>query len=146
MLDFLKKERKQAESLSLSGSKQKSRDQSNDGKRREFNCATGGGVIQGPKRQCLIHPNSNHFTCKCQAFLAKTVDERGSIVKDAGACKFCLSLSHTGQPCPFEATWNKCDIQGCNQAHSCLLHGSQIQGICCFVGEMCNKNVVNNYC
>ena len=144
MLDFLKKERKQAERLSLAGSKQKSKDQSNDGKKKEFNGAAGGGVSQGPKRQCLIHPNSNHFTRKCKAFLTKTVDERGSIVKDAGACKFCLSLSHTGQPCPFEATWNKCDVQGCNQAHSRLLHGCQIQGICCFVGEMCNKNIVNN--
>ena len=145
MLDFLKKERKQAERLSIAGSKQqKSKDQSNDGKKNQFNGAAGGGVSQGPKKQCLIHPNATHFTRKCRAFLSKTVDERGSIVKDAGACKFCLSTSHSGQPCPFEATWNKCDVQGCNQSHSRLLHGCQIQGICCFVGEMCNKNLAAN--
>ena len=149
MLEFLKKERKQAERLSLTSSKQpmKPKDPpANENKRNLFNGATGGGVnsTPTPKKQCLVHSNGNHFTRKCKVFLSKSVDERGSIVKDAGACKFCLGTSHSGQPCPFEATWSKCGVQGCDQPHSRLLHGCQIQGISCFVAEMCNKNISAN--
>ena len=144
MLDFLKRERKQAERLLLVSPKQPIKPKDPNSKHNQFNGAAGGGVNPSSKKQCLIHPDGNHFTRKCRSFLAKSVDERGSVVKDAGACKFCLGTSHVGQPCPFEATWSKCDVPGCNQFHSRLLHGCQIQGIGCFVAEICNQNLTAN--
>ena len=73
--------------------------------------------------KCIVHPSAGHLTRKCNTFLSKTVEERGSLVKAANGCKLCLSSSHTGQPCPFLSTWQKCGVGGCQEPHSRLLHG-----------------------
>ena len=57
-------------------------------------------------------------------------------MKDAGGCKLCLTISHQGQPCPFESTWEKCGINNCNEFHSRLVHGCKVQGISCYA-EIC---------
>ena len=38
---------------------------------------------------CLIHPNDNHLTRKCQKFKSKNLEERGKLVKDLEACALC---------------------------------------------------------
>ena len=78
---------------------------------------------------CLIHSKANHLTRKCKDFLAKTAIERGQLIKDLDACKLCLSLSHVGMPCPWEAKWNPCNVSGCQEYHSRLVHGCNIQGV-----------------
>ena len=93
------------------------------------------GVNSGDKMKskhnnnCLIHINSSHLTRKCRSFLQQTVKERGQIVKDTNGCKLCLSISHAGKPCPFESEWGTCNINGCTEYHSRLVHGCAIQGI-----------------
>ena len=77
---------------------------------------------------CLYHPDSNHLTRKCKKFLGMSVVDRGNLVKTTGGCKLCLSLSHVGQPCPFEGTWT-CSVNDCNDPHSFLIHGCGIQGV-----------------
>ena len=52
------------------------------------------------RKQCLVHPNGNHFTRKCKNFLCKSPQERAEIVKKVTACSLCLSTSHVGSPCP----------------------------------------------
>ena len=81
------------------------------------------GQPRNANNKCIIHPEAGHLTRKCHAFLAKSVEERGALVKDANGCKFCLSVNHQGQPCPFLDTWHKCGVGGCQEAHSRLLHG-----------------------
>ena len=148
MFDFLKNERRQAERMSLANPKPpaKPRDPPKQNK-DQFNGATGGGVppaANSQKKQCLVHATASHFTRMCRTFKAKSVDERGQLVKDLNACKLCLSTSHIGQPCPFEATWSKCDVPGCDKFHSRLLHGCTIQGVICFALETCSTNISSN--
>ena len=64
------------------------------------------------------------------------VEDWGKLVKDSNGCKLCLTTSHQGKPCPFESTWEKCGVNGCDMFHSRLLHGCTIQGIGCFA-EIC---------
>ena len=128
LFEFLKKERKHAERMVLLTPDESPRDQKNR------NGHISAGINGAPKpfnsnNTCLIHTNSSHFTRKCKMFLAKTVDERGRLVKDAFGCKLCLSTSHQGEPCPFETLWGQCGIDGCDMCHSRLLHGCTIQGI-----------------
>ena len=77
----------------------------------------------------LILTKANHLTRKCKDFLAKSAIERGQLIKDLDACKLCLSLSHVGMPCPWEAKWNPCNVSGCQEYHSRLVHGCNIQGV-----------------
>ena len=92
---------------------------------------TNSGNSDRPKfnNNCLVHPNSNHLTRKCRNFRQKTAAERGEIVKSTDGCKLCLSRSHVGEKCPFESTWGACKINGCNEYHSHLLHGSGVTDI-----------------
>ena len=129
LLAFLKQERRQTERMIQL---QEKNPRSNDPKKPpahggQSNGAFGGGNNNSRKssykNQCLLHPNATHLTRKCNLFLQKTVEERGKVVKDAGACKLCLSLSHVGQPCPFEQTWGTCNVSGCAEHHSRLVHG-----------------------
>ena len=78
---------------------------------------------------CLIHPNAPHLTRKSKAFLAKTIQERGKAVNEANACKLCFTHSHNGKPFPFKEKWGLCNVQGCSEHHSRLIHGYGIQGI-----------------
>ena len=94
--------------------------------------AAGGGQKGSSNKKCLIHPSATHFTRLCKVFRSKSVEERGQLIKDANACKLCLSDTHQNQPCPFEAIWGACGINGCDQFHSRLVHGCTIQGIGCF--------------
>ena len=83
------------------------------------------GAIRSPSsfnNRCLIHVNASHLTRKCKAFLQMSVAERGKTVKDSNACKLCLSISHLGQPCPFEQQW-QCNVAGCTEKHNNLVHG-----------------------
>ena len=49
-------------------------------------------------------------------------------MKDAGGCKFCLSIAHKGQPtCPFVGKWRNCEVNGCQEPHSRYLHGCTLQ-------------------
>ena len=75
---------------------------------------------------CVIHTNAPHLTRKCRSFLEKSSKERGQIVKNMKACQLCLNLSHVGQVCPFEEKWRTCNVSGCNEYHSRLLHGCGI--------------------
>ena len=140
MYKFLKQERKHAEKMLLITKKDTPKDNQKDLNRKkdgqQFNAAAGGGQKSSAGNKCIIHPNASHFTRRCHAFLSKSVEERGKVVKDANGCKLCLSISHTGKPCPFESTWGKCGINNCDQFHSRLVHGCTIQGIGCYV-EIC---------
>ena len=135
IMKFLLKERKHSERALLI--KDKERDSSNrppppGGVKKGMNAAVGGGAgggsdggggVSNPNNNCIIHPSASHLTRKCHAFLRKNVEERGTLVKNAKGCKLCLSTFHQGQPCPFLNKWQKCDVQGCQEAHSRLLHG-----------------------
>ena len=70
----------------------------------------------------MIHPNSGHFTRKCKHFWKKSVQERNQIVKDLKACKLCLSISHIGEVCPYEASWKPCGVNNCEVINNRLLH------------------------
>ena len=129
LFEFLKQERKQTERMIQLREKKPPREekklphhnvnavQGNQQHRRNFN------------NRCIIHTNSSHLTRRCNVFLAMTAPERGKIVKDTGACKLCLSLSHPNAPCPFAEKWGPCNLQGCTEHHSRLVHGCGIQGI-----------------
>ena len=82
----------------------------------------------GSRKLCIIHANSNHLTRRCNAFKAKTVDERAQLVKDLGACSLCLTVTHKGSPCPRKSEW-KCGESGCTESHSRLLHGTTVVGL-----------------
>ena len=134
MFTFLKQERKHAERIILLRDNKKEEQRS-----REISAAASGGnshpggnhQSSNSNRSCLVHPNGTHFTRKCRNFLAKSVQDRGQLVKDKQACALCLSINHINQPCPFAETWQKCDVAGCNKPHSRLVHGCTIQGIGC---------------
>ena len=115
LLLFLKQERRQTERMIQIQEKKAPRNdqkQRNEfphnyangamGNRNENGGRNGDQKSSNFRNQCIIHPNSRHLTRKCHTLLQKTVEERGKIIKDAKACKFCLSVSHVGQPCPFE--------------------------------------------
>ena len=147
MFKFLLRERKNAEKMLLL--KPSTKPEQLPSRRKDMNGHVGGGVNHtlgntgggaggggsggsgankiNPGNSCLIHPSSSHLTRKCHAFLSKTVEERGKIVQDCSGCKLCLSISHVGQPCPFVDKWQKCNIQGCQESHSRLLHGCSLQ-------------------
>ena len=144
LLEFLKTEREKAERvIQVKVTKEKERNKDDkDKNRRERQkkeedkfalYAGGGGNDRKKKKCCLVHPNGDHLTRKCKIFLSKTPVERGAIVKASNGCKFCLSTSHSGSPCPFESTWEKCDVDGCSIYHSRLLHGCGIPEFTNFV-------------
>ena len=129
MLEFLKKERRKSEKV-LQQSKEKERDsgerggdKKDDNRRKErVNHVASGS---GSKRECIVHSSaSTHLTRKCKEFLKKTAEERTQLVKDLNACKLCLSVSHVGEPCPYDKTWDPCNVSGCLEMHSRLLHGA----------------------
>ena len=136
---FLKQERKMTERMIQSREKKNPKD---DKKPPHLaNAAIGNdGQPKKANNKCLIHPNSTHLTRKCHAFRSKTVVERGQLVKDMNACKFCLSLSHPGVPCPFLSQWGPCGINGCTDHHSRMVHGCGIQGISMQVFKYNNRN------
>ena len=72
-------------------------------------------------------------------FLGKSAQERGQLVKDKQGCPLCLSISHINQPCPFEPTWQKCDIGGCGKSHSRLLHCCTIVGFGAHISAPANN-------
>ena len=135
MLTFLKKERKREERMILLKNKTENKLEKNkirDQKEIKHFTGTAGSSDKrklNPGNCCLIHPNSSHLTRKCREFLAKTVEERGQIIKDTKCCKLCLSFSHVDKPCPFESKWEKCKIRGCEEHHSRLVHECKIQGV-----------------
>ena len=135
LFDFLKKERKHAERMVLltptdPPSDKDPKDPKN--KRPQHIGAGANTKTFNSNNKCLIHPTASHFTRMCKQFRKLSVDERGQLIKDKNACKLCLCDSHQNKPCPFEATWGKCDIDGCDQFHSRWVHGCTIQGIGCF--------------
>ena len=133
LLKFLKKERKKIEKIiqqskereqdrDMSRDKDKDKDDKEKDKRKKN--PVNYGKQGGSKMECLIHQKGSHHTRKCRDFLSKTAEERGQLVKDLEACKLCLSLSHVGQSCPRESSWNPCDVDSCGEMHSRLLHGA----------------------
>ena len=129
LFKFLKEERKILEKIiHQRGDNEKSTSASvkDKFKRKEVVNTIRDGKIEDDKskinNRCLIHQNSNHLTRKCKLFLAKSVAERNKLVLDLDACKLCLSLSHVGNPCPWLSKWNPCDVNGCGEYHSRLLH------------------------
>ena len=136
LLKFLLGERKFTETLlqlKQGDREDKSReDQDKKGKNLQRSGGTQGQNQRNFNNQCLIHPNAApHLTRRCDTFLAKTPQERGEIVKNAGGCKLCLSVSHIGSPCPFESKWGVCGINQCTKHHSRFLHGCTIPEIAC---------------
>ena len=141
LLEFLKLERKHAERIVLLNVKDPPKDpkEPKDPRQKkgdQFNGLAGGQQNSPPSNKCLIHPNASHFTRKCKTFLKKTVEERGKFVKENDGCKLCLTNSHPGKSCPFEASWDKCGISGCDEYHSRLVHGCKVEGISCYA-EIC---------
>ena len=143
MFKFLKDERRQTERL-LALKPSTPSDTRNQPRVRDGVVAAAGGAGAGAggdagdgagggerrfNNRCLVHQNEGHLTRKCRAFLRMTVVERGNVVRDKNGCKLCLSISHIGQPCPFEARWGPCPVDGCNEIHSKLVHGCNIPGI-----------------
>ena len=139
LFEFLKQERKQTERLIQLKDTEKSEkgkqydSRKDDEKAKLANSAQVRNSSDKKKfthnNNCLIHPNSSHLTRKCRSFLSKTVEEREKVVKDANACRLCLSVSHTGQTCPFEGKWDTCNVDGCAEYHSRLVHGCGIPEI-----------------
>ena len=140
LLEFMKQERRHAERMvQLNPSDKKV---PKDEKKQHYS----NGVYEGRNQnqnhaktpthdnRCLVHPNATkpHLTRLCKAFLAKTAHERGQVIQDTGGCKFCLSLSHPGASCPFEIKWGPCNVAGCTEFHSKLVHGCGIIGISCY--------------
>ena len=139
LLQFLKKERKNAEKIIQlkikDESYKKDEDKSNKKDRKYSNVIKDSKKDKSNKHNntCLLHPTGNHLTRKCREFQAKTVAERGKIVKDLNGCKLCLSVSHIGNPCPFENTWQPCNTNGCTGKHSRLIHGCGIPEFSCHI-------------
>ena len=143
LLEFLKLERKQTERLiRLKEQAEKEIPFKEIRKQKPVNVAIRGEnsaeKVKTRHNNCLIHTNSSHLTRKCRSFLQKTVKERGQIVQTTNGCKLCLSISHADNPCPFESEWGTCNINGCTEYHSRLVHGCAIQGISMFMHN-CNK-------
>lgn len=136
LLHFLKKERKNAEKLMQLRIKDKKEDEKKDTRNKNYSHFARNQNEDGrvkPNNSCLIHPNGNHLTRRCNVFLSKTVAERGKIVKDVKGCKLCLSVSHPGSPCPFELKWKPCGEGGCTGLHSRLIHGCGIPELSCHI-------------
>ena len=126
MFSFLKAERKKLERLIQQSNPidKEKKDKSRDTKEKHVSNAAEGrdGDRKKDSKFCIIHKGSNHLTRKCKDFVKKTYEERDTLVKDLGACRFCLSLSHVGESCPWESKWDPCDVNECGQLHARLLH------------------------
>lgn len=81
------------------------------------------------KENCWIHtgiPNGLHPIWRCREFLAKTVKDRITFVKEHEACRACLLKKCPGAKDPMQCkTAFKCFEAGCRQPHNHLLHESQ---------------------
>ena len=141
LLKFLKEERRQTERVMVlkpSSTPPADHSSSKRGGDGKLIRGIGAGAALGQQpvdpqqkkfnNNCLVHPEANHLTRKCRKFLSMSVVDRGTLVKNTGGCKLCLSLSHVGQVCPFEGTWT-CSVTDCTDPHSFLVHGCGIQGI-----------------
>ena len=164
LFSFLKQERKQAEKLLLLHEKKNdssnNRDRGNRNQERnqergnrnqdhqEQHLANGAAGEQNNlnrNNSCLIHREANHHTQKCHKFRSMNVNQRGKVVLDSNGCKLCLSTSHGTDPCPFEATWEKCNIDGCQLYHSRLIHGCTIAGFNAHITASVPVNAVKLY-
>ena len=121
------RERKHAEKILQQKSERENEQPSKVRGRKTVNMVNEGTRINN---NCILHQNSNHLTWKCRDFLSKTVVERAKLVKDYHASPLCLSLSHTGKPCPWKLKWDPCQVDGCTRFHSRLLHGSNPEISC----------------
>ena len=97
---------------------------------------------QQVKDNCLIHPKVAHFTRKCREFLAKSSLERAEIVKANKGCLLCLSSFHAGKPCPYITRWKPCDVDGCGDHHSRLVHEAIHQGFTMHITAMKNHTLL----
>ena len=127
LLPFLRKERKMTERIIQQN---RDRDKVKEDDKRNTNRRQPKGtfnLVKKNKNSCLIHPNSDHLTRRCDEYLKLSADERAQLVKDISACKFCLSLSHAGkEECPWESKWKPCGVDGCSEFHSRTLHGNKV--------------------
>ena len=71
-------------------------------------------------RYCKI---PNHFVWKCRKFAALSAEERIKFVDAERLCNGCLKPGHVLADC-----WRKvqCDVNGCKQLHSFLLHSDAL--------------------
>ena len=71
-------------------------------------------------RYCKI---PNHFVWKCRKFAALSAEEQIKFVDAERLCNGCLKPGHVLADC-----WRKvqCDVNGCKQLHSFLLHSDAL--------------------
>ena len=64
--------------------------------------------------RCILHGNARHETSECRLYLAKTFEERMSVLKEKGACWSCLKIGHRIRDCRKKII---CGENGCTRTH-----------------------------
>ena len=69
--------------------------------------------------RCKLHGNARHETSECRLYLAKTFEERMSVLKEKGACWSCLKIGHRIRDCRRKKI---CGENGCTRTHQKTIH------------------------
>ena len=69
--------------------------------------------------RCIFHGNARHETSECRLYLAKTCEERMTMLKEKGACWSCLKIGHRIRDCRRKKI---CGENGCTRTHQKTIH------------------------
>ena len=69
--------------------------------------------------RCIFHGNARHETSECRLYLAKTCEERMTMLKEKGACWSCLKIGHRIRDCRRKKI---CGENGCTRTHHKTIH------------------------
>ncbi|XP_033120783.1 uncharacterized protein LOC117119913 [Anneissia japonica] len=78
-------------------------------------------VTPNPVRTCYICKKGEHRVDKCGVFLAKTIQDRINLVKEAGMCFGCLRHGHRSKECR-----NRGTCQKSHKRHPTVLHRDKV--------------------
>ena len=64
--------------------------------------------------RCIFHGNARHENSECKLYLAKTCEERMTMLEEKGACWSCLKIGHRIRDCRRKKI---CGENGCTRTH-----------------------------
>ena len=79
-------------------------------------------VNKEPKPKCLIHEHGRHWTVDCRIYLAKSIEEKKTIIKDKRACWSCLKIGHQQRTC---RSSKDCGVGRCTRKHHPSIHKTE---------------------
>ena len=79
-------------------------------------------VNKEPKPKCLIHEHGRHWRADCRIYLAKSLEEKKTIIKDKRACWSCLKIGHRQRTCRSK---KDCGVGGCKRKHHPSIHEAE---------------------